>query len=150
MVDLRRVSLAVALVSITTSELSAQDLYIRHARVLDPAAQEVLEGNLYISGDTILAWTTSPPANFSGRIVEAAGKWIIPGLHDMHTHSVGNQAPGGVLAFTGTADVAKRMLFAGVTGFLDLFASETEMFALRDRQRTAASPVRIFLRPDRA
>ncbi len=28
------------------------------------------------------------------------------------------------------------MLFAGVTSFLDLFAPESDIFALRDRQRT--------------
>ncbi len=137
MVVLRRLSLAAVLVSIATTKLSAQDLYVRDARALDLVAQEVLEGNLLISGDTIVAWTASPPANFSGSVIEAAGKWIIPGLHDLHTHSVGNQAPGGVMAFTGTADVAKRMLFAGVTGFLDLFARESDMFALRDGQRTS-------------
>ncbi len=61
---------------------------------------------------------------------------MIPGLNDLHTHSYGNMAPGRVFDGAGTAAVAKRMLYAGVTGFLDLFGREETLYGLRERQRS--------------
>ncbi|PAP77255.1 CIA30 family protein [Rubrivirga marina] len=66
---------------------------------------------------------------------------MLPGLLDLHVHSYGNLSPSGVETL-GTEGAARRMLYAGVTGFLDLFADEDAIFALRDRQRAATGPER--------
>lgn len=67
--------------------------------------------------------------------VNAEGKWLIPGLYDMHVHSYGNAAPGNVVDIMGTQNSAKAMLAVGVTGFLDLFSPEEAIFAVRAKQR---------------
>ncbi len=117
------------------STAAGQDLFMTNAAIVDPAAKEVRLGNLFIENGIIVGSPTSPPAGFAGRIIDVSGKWVIPGLNDLHTHSYGNMAPGNAFDGPGTPIVAKRMLYAGVTGFLDLFGSEEAMFRTRQRQR---------------
>ena len=52
---------------------------------------------------------------------------------------------GSEVEMMGTPGVAKRMLYAGVTGFLDLFNAEGLIFALRKSQQEGHLPgARIF------
>ena len=74
-------------------------------------------------------------AGTPGERIDVGGQWVIPGLSDLHTHSFGNQAPGGAVDGGGTASVAQRVVRAGVTSFLDLFSGETYILQLPDRQR---------------
>ena len=116
----------------------ADDLLLEHAKILDPATQSVIDGNLLISGDTISRVGEKRPENFKGKVLDLSGKWIIPGLVDMHTHSFGNgTADKGVFQFSGHEISSKLMLYTGVTAFLDLFADENDVFTIRDQQRVA-------------
>lgn len=114
----------------------AQDLLLKDARMLDPTSETMLHASILIRGDTLAAILDEVPSAFAGEIVELAGKWVLPGLHDMHVHSYGNGSPAGAQMFA-TEGSARRMLYAGVTGFLDLFSQEESIFALRERQRSA-------------
>jgi imidazolonepropionase-like amidohydrolase len=118
-----------------TAPLGAQDLFLTNARIVDPAAREIRNGNLLVTNGVIVGEPSAAPAGFSGEILDVEGKWVIPGLNDLHTHSYGNMAPGNVFDSPGTPVVAKRVLYAGVTGFLDLFGREEAMYAFRERQR---------------
>jgi imidazolonepropionase-like amidohydrolase len=111
-----------------------EGLLLTNAYVVDPASQEVRKSNLLIREGMILASPDRVPPEFSGQIVDMDGKWIIPGLNDMHTHSYGNQIPGDTNDSPGTEVVAQRLLYAGVTGFLDLFGDEDTLYELRARQ----------------
>lgn len=113
----------------------AQDLFLTRARIVDPASEEIREGNLLILEGRIAGSPEAAPADFTGRTLHLEGRWVIPGLVDLHTHSYGNAAPGNAGDFVGTAVVARRMLYAGVTAFLDLFGSEDGLVAVRARQR---------------
>lgn len=73
-------------------------------------------------------------SEFEGEVLDLQGKWVIPGLNDLHTLAYGNMAPDGVFDSPGVEVVAKRMLYAGITGFLDLFGVEETLFTLRERQ----------------
>lgn len=110
-------------------------LLLTDANIIDPVAQEVREGNLLIRHGIIVATLDEVPRGFSGEIVDMDGKWVIPGLNDLHTHSFGNRAPNAPNDSPGTAVVAERMLYAGVTGFLDLFGDEDSLYAVRKKQR---------------
>lgn len=114
---------------------AAQDLLIVGGKLLDPASRTETSANLLILGGRIAGFPPAPPEGFAGRTFDATGKWVLPGLRDLHVHSTVNQAPGGVVDAIGTEEAARRMLYAGVTGFLDLFSEEERIFALRDRQR---------------
>ena len=118
----------------------AKPLLVRDAQIVDPAARRVSRGSVVIREGRIAEVLDEAPASFEGHVIAAEGKWLMPGLNDMHTHSYGNMAPSpagpGVLREPfGTEVTARLMLYAGATGFLDLFAPEEPFFALRDRQR---------------
>lgn len=115
----------------------AQDVFLTGGKLVDPRTRTVREANLLIEDGMIAGSPARAPEGFDGTVLDVSGRWIIPGLHDLHTHSVLNRAPGGVSEMLGTEIVARRLLYAGVTGFLDLFNDERYVFALRDRQRTA-------------
>jgi|GEM_PF-544373 len=137
-----RLLLVAFIFSVTTS---AQTLIIRQAHIVDPLTRTVALGDVEIVNGMISRVELNKPyepGDPEFRIVQewkyeldGADKWIIPGLHDMHVHSYGNPAPGGVMDVMGTQKAAKTMLYAGVTAFLDLFAPEDAIFALRDKQR---------------
>ena len=117
------------------STASAQDLLLKNGRIVDPATRTIISGAIVIRGGTIASILPEAPATFDGRTVDLSGKWVIPGLNDMHVHSFGNIGPGNQMQLLGTADVARVMLYSGVTGFLDLFMAEDQILDTRDRQR---------------
>jgi imidazolonepropionase-like amidohydrolase len=127
---------ALLLSSLTLSaSLSAQDLVLTNARIVDPSTQTITEGSLWIQGGRIVARGATPPADVTARRIDVQGKWVIPGLVDLHTHSFGSVAPPRITDGGGTQATAQRVLRAGVTAFLDLFGEESYLFRLRDRQR---------------
>ncbi|WP_462171302.1 amidohydrolase family protein [Pseudoalteromonas xiamenensis] len=86
----------------------------------------------------VIANVKNLTSDFSGKIVDLAGKWVIPGLIDMHTHSYGNFIPNAKNDSPGTEVIAQRILKAGVTGFVDLFGYEKKLFEVRAKQRSGA------------
>lgn len=126
--------------TLLAAPLTAQDLYIRNARIVDPAARTVVEGNILIQGGFIAGFPTQKPAGFRGAELDAGGRWVIPALTDMHTHAFGNAAAAGAPEFLGTPGVARVALVSGVARFLDLFSPEDSILAVRDRQRAGSVP----------
>ena len=61
---------------------------------------------------------------------------MIPGLVDLHVHFSGNPLPNGEREDFDLHQTARRMLYCGVTAFLDLATNEPDkFFAARDQQR---------------
>jgi imidazolonepropionase-like amidohydrolase len=91
---------------------------ITHVTVINPGAASV-EANrtVVIAGDRVISVTdtakAAPPRN--ARVIDAAGQYLIPGLWDMHVHSVfGDWFPGG-------RDIILPLFVAnGVTGVRDM------------------------------
>ncbi len=125
---------------LATAAAAAQDLYLADTRVVDPATREVRSGNLLIVDGRVQGMVEKAPEGFAGASLDLEGGWVIPGLNDLHTHSYGNMAPGRYFETPGTPVVARRMLYAGVTGFLDLFGNENGMHEIRERQRRGELP----------
>lgn len=113
---------------------TAQDLVLQNARIVDPTTRTVTPGAIWIANGRIVGTGTSAPAGAPGERVDLGGQFVIPGLVDMHTHSFGNSAPGGVSDGGGTQATMLRVPRAGVTAFLDLFGAEDYLFGLRERQ----------------
>lgn len=127
---------AVTLAALATATVSgAQDLLITNARLIDPVAESITKGMLLIEDGSIVGPVTAAPEGFAGTVVDAEGRFVIPGLVDTHVHSFGNAGPDGKMEMLFTPGSAKRALYAGVVGFLDLFSMEDVIFAIRDRQR---------------
>jgi len=75
------------------------------------------------------------PADFHGEEVDLTGKYVIPGLVDAHVHSEGNRAPVGEPDEDfGPEETARRMLYAGVTAYLDLALDADTIFNARRTQ----------------
>ena len=129
---LRRLSLLLLVVWATNT--AAGDLRLINANIVDPRTGEIRTGELWIEDGIIVDADEKP--ELDGEVLNLEGKWVIPGLNELHTHAYGNMGPGGVFDSPGTEVVAKRLLYAGVTGFLDLFGDEETLFALRERQRS--------------
>ena len=67
---------------------SSPALLLQNARIIDPANNIDEPGDLLIVGGTISqkgkAWSISCPVN--GLTIDLQGKWLVPGLIDMHVH----------------------------------------------------------------
>jgi imidazolonepropionase-like amidohydrolase len=117
---------------------AAQELLLVNARIVDPETRTVREGALHIRDGVIVDAPATPPLPFTGEVVDLKGKWVIPGLNDLHVHSFGNISPARDGDFPGTPAIALRALAVGVTGMLDLFGQEDSLFQFRIRQRAGA------------
>lgn len=97
------------------------DLVITHAQVIDPRDGSVAaDRTIAIRGDRIIELSGGAAIPAGVRTVDATGKFVIPGLWDMHVHTFfGTWVPGG-------KDVTLPLLVAsGVTGVRDM-GSELE------------------------
>ena len=99
----------------------AQQLTIVHANVVDVATGKIQpDMTVVVAGKRIAKVsrsTSKPPA---GRVIDATGQYLIPGLWDMHTH----------VYFDGTAAAGTDLILPlfvanGVTGIRDM-GSELE------------------------
>jgi dihydroorotase len=62
-------------------------LLIKGGRIVDPASGRDEIGHLILVEGCILDCIKGdPPAGFAGRVLHAEGKWVVPGLIDMHVH----------------------------------------------------------------
>src|ERR1041385_3171179 len=69
----------------------SRPVYITHVTVIDTeTGKEVQNSTVVISGERIAGIEESKNANVpsSARVVNGRGKYLIPGLWDMHTHSL--------------------------------------------------------------
>jgi imidazolonepropionase-like amidohydrolase len=97
---------------------------IRGARIFDGTGAPATVGNVLVKGGRIAAVGRSVKAPRGGRIVDARGLTLIPGLHDLHTHM---RAP----AFDAPDDLPKAYaayLVSGVTS-VNEFSVSPEMLA---------------------
>jgi dihydroorotase len=62
-------------------------LLIKGGRVIDPASRRDEIGHLVLEGGKVREFLTGDaPSGFQGRVIPAQGKWVVPGLIDMHVH----------------------------------------------------------------
>jgi imidazolonepropionase-like amidohydrolase len=123
---------ALALLLHPAAASAAEELLLVNVHIVDPQKHEVRNGALLIRDGRIVRAPKRTPRDFTGRVLDLEGKWVIPGLTDMHVHSYGN--PPADYA-PGTAGIAARVLPVGVTGFLDLLGDEDGLYRLREQQR---------------
>ena len=59
-------------------------IILQNGRLLDPTTGTDTTGDLWIKGGEIVPAEAQIPEN--SRIEDVSGKWIVPGLIDMHVH----------------------------------------------------------------
>lgn len=139
---MRRIVSGIGLLAllVCVEPVGAQELLLTGARVVDPAARTITESSILIRDGRIAGFPGTRPAGYSGQELDLGGRWVIPALTDMHTHSFGNAAASGPMEFLGPAGVARVDLSVGVGRFLDLFSPEDMILGLRNQQRTTGEP----------
>ena len=115
--------------------LTAQDLALTGAIVLNPADESIHRGVVLIEDGRIRSLTDGLAPDFDGPTLELDGRYVLPALADLHTHSFGNASPGGMPQLLGPQGTANAALYTGVAFVLDLFSPEDMILGFRDGQR---------------
>lgn len=113
----------------------AQDLALSGAVVLNPADETARQGVLLVRDGRVHAMAERVPPDFAGPTLALDGKFVLPALADLHTHTFGNATAGMDLQVMGPAGSTRAALYNGVAFVLDLFSDERAILAFRDAQR---------------
>ncbi len=78
----------------TYKPLPSQTTVIRNATILTAAGPQIERGSVLLQGGKIAAVGQSVTAPADARVIDAAGKWVTPGIIDTHSHLGVYPAPG--------------------------------------------------------
>ena len=70
------------------------DVFIENARILTGTGKEILKGSILISSNEIKAIGESLSKPPGAKAIDANGKWVTPGIIDIHSHMGVYPAPG--------------------------------------------------------
>jgi imidazolonepropionase-like amidohydrolase len=70
------------------------DVFIENARILTGTGKEILKGSILISSNKIKAIGESLSKPPGAKAIDANGKWVTPGIIDIHSHMGVYPAPG--------------------------------------------------------
>ena len=70
------------------------DIFIEDARILTGTGKEILKGSILISSNKIKAIGESLSKPPGAKAIDANGKWVTPGIIDIHSHMGVYPAPG--------------------------------------------------------
>lgn len=120
--------------------------WIVHARLVDPDGRTVRPGHLRLQGGRIAEVRRGPAPATGPGVLDVGGRWVMPGLVDLHVHGWGNPSPtAGPDHACGHAETARLQLAAGVVAYLDLGSRAARVFRVRDQLRRGAIPgARLF------
>ncbi len=123
------ICLLFAISALAQSEKIPEQIVISHVTVINPGTSSVQpDTTVVINGARITAVSSGagfePPKN--SRVIDGRGKYLIPGLWDMHVHSAfGDWFPGG-------REIILPLFIAnGVTGVRDMGGDVPVLFAWR-------------------
>jgi imidazolonepropionase-like amidohydrolase len=139
-------SLLAASVVLAGSSAAAQVIAIENVTLIDGTGRPAVAGSfVLIENGRIARVSTEPIQTPSGaQRIDGRGKYLIPGLMDMHVHLRGGRGGGGADDQVGIRHL-QSYLYAGVTSIYDAGNAPEFILSLRDRERSGriVSP-RIF------
>lgn len=94
-------------------------------------------GVVVIEGDRIKEIVFGEATVSAGQVIDVTGKTVLPGLIDLHVHTMSESGPiGDYSQEIHLFEHMKAMLRSGVTSYLDLGSAEHVIFDLRTRVRS--------------
>ena len=78
----------------TYEPIDSGDVFIENARILTGTGKEILKGSILISSNEIKAIGESLSKPPGAKAIDANGKWVTPGIIDIHSHMGVYPAPG--------------------------------------------------------
>jgi len=132
------------------SQAQPAPVYIVHATVVDTVAGTALpDRTVMIAGDRIASVTPGQDAapTLNAHVIDARGKYLIPGLWDMHVHVFLRDAEAAGLVFMPETMYFRLFIANGVTGFRDMAGTRTgeELASLRRAGSDGRSLVPKFI-----
>ena len=134
----------------TFSQTPRYDLLLKGGHVIDPANHVDAVMDVAVSKDRIAAVEKDIPASQSGKVVDASGLYVTPGLIDIHVHIGHGGAPLDWFTPEGRAHTvpygipADLALQAGVTTMVDAGSSGAETFPLEKEEVIDRAKVRVL------
>ncbi len=120
---------------------------INNVTVIDGTGKPAKPGQtVLVDGDRIVAIKDhAVPAPKGATVIDGRGKFLIPGLADMHIHLAGRPKPGESPVTDGGRRLLQGYLYDGVTFVYDAGNDPSYIFAMREAERSGRmiSP-RIF------
>lgn len=108
---------------VVAQAVAAETIAILHGTVIDPAGSpEKMEATVLIDGDKIVAVDRAVEIPSGARVIDARGKFLVPGLWDMHGH---------LAAFTPVGSSPERYVASGVLGVRDMGGFLDRLMALK-------------------
>ena len=133
----KRFAIGVCLALVSTacgcSRKEAHVLAITHVTVIDATgAAPRADATVLIEGDRIASIVDSRAASLPGnaRVIDGAGKFLIPGLADMHVHLTGAGEPEGSRAF-----IVPLLVANGITTVRDMGGYLDSLIPMREEIR---------------
>nr|WP_299905687.1 amidohydrolase family protein [Sphingomonas bacterium] len=71
----------------TYTPLPRTDFIITHATILDGAGKRIDDGEVLVRGGRIVAVGRNLPDRTGARMIDAHGRWVTPGVIDVHSHN---------------------------------------------------------------
>ena len=134
----------------TFSQTPRYDLLLKGGHVIDPANHVDAVMDVAVSKDRIAAVEKDIPASQSGKVVDASGLYVTPGLIDIHVHighggaSLDWFTPEGRAHTAPYGIPADLALQAGVTTMVDAGSSGAETFPLEKEEVIDRAKVRVL------
>ena len=89
----------------------ADDLVVANARLLDGTGRVPVDGvSIVIEGNRISSISSESAANQSGRVIDASGRTVMPGLVDAHAHVLLEERESGVFWLPGSDEEMDRFM----------------------------------------
>lgn len=116
---------------------AAATLCLVGGQVVDPAQQRVTQADVVIEGERIAKVGPAAGAGCVGRTVHVQGKFVMPGLIDLHVHLEGNPSPTDLAAEDPGIEATMQLVLArtGLMDMLDLAPNPEVSFPLREKLR---------------
>jgi dihydroorotase len=134
----------------TLAQTPRYDLLLKGGHVIDPANHVDAVMDVAVSKDKIAAVEKDIPAGQAGKVVDASGLYVTPGLIDIHVHVGHGGAPLDWFTSEGRSNAAPYgipadiALQAGVTTIVDAGSSGADTFLLEKEEVIDRAKVRVL------